>query len=81
MKAAQVQLQKRQAVNVDQKLDKIANLLEILVQMQETSYYPPENKMKRAFISKCKSILKEIRSGRMKTNTYKSMAEFTRTIS
>lgn len=75
-----IQLQKRKSIGIDEKLDKIANLLELLVKMQEEESYPPESKMKKSFIRECQKILKEMKSGKTKMHTYKSMAEFTKTL-
>ena len=36
--------------------------------------------MKKDFIRECQTILKEIKSGKAKTHTYKDMSEFTKTL-
>jgi|GEM_PF-3332875 hypothetical protein len=77
----EIQLQKQKIMDIDSKLGKIADLLEVLVKMQEEESYPPESKMKKSFIAECQKILKGIRSGKIKTHAYDSMAEFTKTIS
>ncbi len=77
-----IQVQKYRENTIEAKLDKIANLLELLVKMQsEESSYPPESKIKESFLKECREILKEIKGGKIKTHTYKSMAEFTKTLS
>lgn len=76
----ELQLQKKREAKMEEKLDKIASLLEVLVKMQEEEIYPPESKMKRSFIRECQRILKEIKLGSAKTHTYKNMAEFSKAV-
>ena len=81
MKASQIQMQKNKEDEIEVKLDKIANLLELLIEMQgKETYYPPESKIKKSFLKECREILKGIKSGKIKTRTYGSMAEFTKTL-
>ncbi len=75
-----MQMQKIRNQTIESKLDKIADLLELLVKMQEEEAYPSESKMKKGFINECRKILQGIKSGKIKTHTYKSMAEFTKTL-
>ncbi len=76
----EVQIQKREINSIESKLSKIADLLEMLVQIQTEEAYPDESKMKKSFIKKCEAIISEIKSGKMKTHTYRNMAEFTKTL-
>ncbi len=76
-----IQIQKNKETVIEAKLDKIANLLELLVEIQsEEFYYPPESRIKKHFLRECREILKGIKNGRIKTHTYSSMAEFTKTL-
>jgi hypothetical protein len=74
------QLQKQREISIDAKLNKIASLLEVLIKMQEEESYPLESKMKTSFIKECQKILKEMKIQKAKIHTYKSMAEFTKTL-
>jgi hypothetical protein len=74
------QLQKQREISMGDKLDRIADLLEALIKMQEPEVYPPESRMRKDFIRECQRILKEIKSGKVRTRTYKNMSEFTKTL-
>ena len=68
MKAAQLQMQNNKESEIEVKLDKIANLLELLVEMQgKEVFYPPESKIKKSFLKECTEILKGIKNGKIKT--------------
>ncbi len=74
------QLQKQKESSINAKLDKIADLLEVLVKMKGEEFYPSESKMRKSFIKECQKILKELKSSKSRTSSYKSMAEFTKTL-
>jgi hypothetical protein len=79
MKTEQL-LVKKEITHLNAKIDRLTGLLEMFVEQGDTNY-PAEGKMKKSFIKECKSIIKEIKNGKIKTHTYKSMADFTRSIS
>ncbi len=81
MKAETAQVQKHKDRRIEEKLDKIADLLETLVSLQEEESYPPESKIRRSFLKRAARLSAELRDGRLKMRTYKNFADFDRSIS
>lgn len=78
MKTAATQVQ-RQNVRIEEKLDKIAELLQTLIQIQEEEY-PPESKMRRDFIRRAERLLAQLKAGKLKMTTYRDFADFDRSV-
>ena len=77
MKATrEVQLERGRSAEITAKLDKIADLLELLVQMQGEDYYPLESEMKKSFIRRAEKLLGQLKAGKLKMHTYGSFADF-----
>jgi hypothetical protein len=71
MKEIQVQKERK----LEEKLDKIADLLEELIKIHEEELYPSEDNIKINVLKKLEKKAKEISSGKRKTIKFKTIQE------
>jgi len=77
MKEIQIQKERK----LEEKLDKIANLLEELIKVHEEELYPPEDQIKLSVLKKLEKKAKEISNGKRKTIKFKTIQELDQIIS
>jgi hypothetical protein len=77
MKEIQIQKERK----LEEKLDKIADLLEELIKIHEEELYPSEDKIKLDLLKKLEKKAKEISNGKRKTTKFKTIQELDQVIS
>ncbi|MCL5239402.1 MAG: hypothetical protein M1286_02940 [Candidatus Marsarchaeota archaeon] len=71
-------------VQIARKLDKIERELAKVLKMMEGSglkdRYPPESGFRKSFIKRAEKSLRMLKEGKLKMHTYKSFADFDRSL-
>ena len=76
-----VQVQESEGKVIEAKLDKIAYLLQELIQIHKEEIYPSEDSIRPSVIKRLESKVEEIASGRRKTRSFRSIQDLDRIIS
>ena len=75
------QLQKQKQTELEVAIDHLEKAITALMLVEKEEIYPPENKFNKSFIKRSEKLLKQLKEGKLKMHTYKSFADFDRSIS
>ncbi len=76
----QRQTQVQETAELGVAIDYLEKAIKALMLVESREIYPPESKFKKSFIKRSEKLLKQLKEGKLKMHTYKSFADFDKSI-